>query len=378
MKTQTTPLSRQRWLFTTVSGLALAACMRTGDVVRPASADESPGAHQAAEVVRAPIPAEMAEQKPVPVLAGVRARGRLRCGVHPDWPGFSTSGTEPNRRDGFNIDLCRALAAAVLGDAQAIELVAVEPADSLPTLLRGEIDVLFYPNAWTLTRDAGLGLELPAIMYFERLAYLVRDDQAGDWDTSGMIRTCVRAGFLSEQAVAADLTARGVGFELLALPTERDVRAGLQSGDCSVAAGSETLLAGWQAAEPGIYERVLTESRLEPQGPVVAAGDEEWRDVVAWTMYALIEAEALGINQANVMEFAASQDPEVQRLLGTGDDDLGARLGLSSDYAFQEIQQVGSYEDIYIRHLIPLGIQRQASPNRTWVDGGLLFSPLFR
>jgi general L-amino acid transport system substrate-binding protein len=131
-------------------------------------------------------------------------------------------------------------------------------------------------------------------------------------------------------------------------------------------------------ADPSLYVILPDTISKEPLGPVVRANDSDWRDVVAWTVYAMIQAEELGINQANVDDFLASEDVTTQRLLGTGEDDLGALLGLPTDWAYQIIKQVGNYGDVYDRYITPLGISRADTLNALWTEGGLMYSPAFR
>lgn len=313
------------------------------------------------------------------LLDEVKSRGTLRCGVNSALPGFGSIDADGNNV-GFDVDFCRAIAAAVLGDANAVEFTTLNADQRFPALQGGEVDVLIRNTTWTLTRDADLGLDFTVTTFYDGQGYIVR---AGEFESvedmdGGTI--CVTSGTTTELNLADDFSRRGLDYTANVFSETADSFGTFTEGACDAYTSDKSQLASLASAEPNPSDYVILPDTIskEPLGPVVRANDSEWRDAVMWTIFTMIDAERLGINQSNIDDFTDSDNIEVQRLLGTGEEDLGALLGLPQDFGYQVISQVGNYADVYEANLTPIGIDREGSLNAHWTDGGLLYAPAFR
>jgi general L-amino acid transport system substrate-binding protein len=313
-------------------------------------------------------------------LAVVQERGSLKCGVNAGQPGFGSTDSAGNSV-GFDVDFCKAVAAAVLGDSTAVEFITLTADQRLPALQAGEIDVLIRNTTWTLSRDADLGLDFTVTTFYDGQGFVVRaaDGIASVEDLSGGT-VCVTSGTTTETNLADISETRGLNITPNVFAENPEAFGTFVEGACDAYTGDKSGLAGFVASVDNPADYVILSETIskEPLGPVVRANDSDWRDIVVWTVNAMLEAEEIGINQANVDEFLASDDVRVQRLLGTGDDDLGAMLGVSKDWAYQVIKQVGNYADVYDRHLTPIAISRPGTLNALWTEGGALYSPAWR
>jgi general L-amino acid transport system substrate-binding protein len=387
-------LFRNRWVIvalTVVVTLALlaacAAATQEPAAEEPAAEEEMPEEEAAAEEPAAAEPTEeMAEEETQPAaqeggstLDEVIARGTLKCGVNTDLFGFGYL-DDTGRNVGFDVEFCRAIAAAVLGDGEAVEFISLNADQRLPALQTGEIDVLIRNTTWTLTRDADLGLDFTVTTFYDGQGYMVRKGEFNSVEELDGGTICVTSGTTTEANLADDFAARGLTFTPQVFSETSDTNNTFVDGACDAETSDKSQLAGLRAASANPEDYVILPDTIskEPLGPVVRANDSDWRDAVMWTVFAMIEAEDLGVNQANVDDFLTSDDVRVQRLLGTGEDDLGALLGLPKDWAYQIISQVGSYADVYDAYLTPIGITREGSLNAHWTEGGLIYSPAFR
>lgn len=313
------------------------------------------------------------------LLDEVKARGVLKCGIHPELPGFSFIDAN-GVNQGFDVSFCRAIAAAVFGDATKVEFVQLNADQRFPAIQTGEIDVLIRNTTWTLTRDADLGLDFTVTNFYDGQGYAVR---AADFKSVADLNggtICVQSGTTTELNLADDFEARGLTYTPLVFAEASDTFAAFVAGQCDAFTSDKSQVAAFISAEPdpSIYVILPDTISKEPLGPVVRANDSDWRDVVVWTVYAMIQAEELGINKSNVDDFLTSDNVTVQRFLGTGEDDLGGLLGLNKDWAYQIIKQVGNYGDIYDQFLAPIGIAREGSLNALWTKGGLMYAPAWR
>jgi general L-amino acid transport system substrate-binding protein len=358
-------LFRNRWVIvalTVVVTLALlAAC---------AAATEEPAAEEEAEPVA---------QEGAGTLAEVMSRGVLQCGVNTDLSGFGSL-DDTGRNVGFDVEFCRAIAAAVLGDAEAVEFTSLNADQRFPALQTGEVDVLIRNTTWTLTRDADLGLDFTVTTFYDGQGYMVRDGEFASVAELDGGTICTTSGTTTEANLADDFAKRGLTYTPNVFSETADTNDAFVNGACDAETSDKSQLASLRAATANPEDYIILPDTIskEPLGPVVRANDSEWRDVVMWTVFAMIEAERLGINQANVDTFLDSDDIQVQRLLGTGEDDLGALLGLPKDFGYQVISQVGNYGDVYEQFLTPIGITREGSANAHWTEGGLIYAPAFR
>lgn len=331
----------------------------------------------------APAADEVAEEAPAAaeggLLAEVQARGALRCGVNSALPGFGAIDSDGNNV-GFDVDFCKAIAAAVFGDADAVEYIPLNADQRFPAIQAGEIDVLIRNTTWTLTRDTDLGADFTVVTFYDGQGYMVRAGEFESVEDLDGATVCVTSGTTTEANLADDFARRGLDYTPNVFSETADTHSTFVDGACDAETSDKSQLAGLRSAEPNPEDYVILPDTIskEPLGPVVRSGDSEWRDVVSWTVFAMIEAERLGVNQANVDDMMGSDNIEVQRLLGEGDNDLGALLGLPQDFAYQVISQVGNYADVYARHLEPIGITREGSANAHWTEGGLIYAPAYR
>lgn len=335
-----------------------------------------------AETGEEPAPEESAAEETgeaASLLEEVKARGVLKCGVNTDLFGFGYI-DEAGNNVGFDVDFCKAIAAAVLGDANAVEYVSLNADQRFPALQTGEVDVLIRNTTWTLTRDADLGLDFTVTTFYDGQGYMVREGEFASVDDMDGATVCVTSGTTTEANLADDFSLRGLNYTPNVFSETSDTHSTFVEGACDAETSDKSQLAGLRAASDNPEQYVILPETIskEPLGPVVRANDSDWHDVVMWTVFAMIEAERLGINQANVDSFLGSDDVAAQRLLGQGDTNLGELLGLPQDWGYQVIKQVGNYGDVYERYLTPIGITREGSANAHWTEGGLIYAPAFR
>jgi general L-amino acid transport system substrate-binding protein len=327
------------------------------------------------------------------LLAEVKERGTLNCGVNEAVPGFGLI-TEAGDFEGFDIDYCRVVAAAVLGDAEAVEFKPLTAEQRFTALQAGEIDVLIRNTTWTASRDGGEGATHLSTTFYDSGGMMVRADSPYESiDDMGGETICVLSGTTNEQVLASVFGARGIEHTPLTFEETDPLREAFLAERCGGWTSDLSQLAGiraqWPDTEGGPEAlRILDEPlSKEPLGPVVRDGDTEWADAVNWAILATIQAEEFEITSENVEEMANSDDPEIRRFLGSPvEEEEGAApapfdpgLGLPADFAVQVISQVGNYGEIYERHLgpeSPLGIERTL--NALWTDGGLHYAPPYR
>ncbi|HET6390750.1 amino acid ABC transporter substrate-binding protein [Hyphomicrobium sp.] len=313
-------------------------------------------------------------------LDTVRARGKVICGVADNEPGFS----DVNSRgtwSGLDVEFCSALAAAVLGNRDAVKYLSLNRGDRFKALQDGEVDVLLGATAWTLTRDTELGAHFAGVLYYDGQGFIIPRNHsiASVLELSGA-SICVLSGSSDEAAISDFFGARKMRYQLVTSDRWDDLVKTYANGGCTVLTGDMSLLAYEKGRLPNAAEQMLLPEMItkEPYGPAVRMGDENWFAVVRWTMMALIAAEEMNISSANVEASKGSPTHESRRFLGL-DADLGARLGLSRDWAYQIVKQTGNYGEIFERTLgqnSPLKLER--GPNNIWSKGGLMYAPPFR
>jgi general L-amino acid transport system substrate-binding protein len=321
------------------------------------------------------------------VLDTVRSRGSVICGVNDAVPGFGVT-TEAGDFEGFDIDFCRAIAAAVLGDADAVDLVPLTAEARFTALQSGEIDVLVRNTTWTATRDGGEGAAFATTTFYDGQGMMVRADSGfGSVDEMNNTVVCVLSGTTTELNLESQFSARGLSYEALTFEDNDTLREAFLADRCDGWTSDKSQLAAvrsaWPDGEGGPEALVVLDDTLskEPLGPAVRDGDSSWFDAVNWAVIATIQAEEFGVDSGNVDDLAASTDPdaepELARFLGIGGFDAG--LGLDADFAVNVVGQVGNYAEIYDRHVGPntgLGLER--GENALWTDGGLLYPPPYR
>ena len=320
---------------------------------------------------------------PSKVLMAVRKRGYVACGVNPGLPGFAYPDFRGAWR-GFDVDICRAVAAAVLGDASKVRFTPIGGPDRFGALQRGEIDILSRNTSWSFSRDAGLGLDFAATTYFDGQGFMAPKalGLTSAEELSGA-RICVQAGTASQDNLADFFRARGLTYKPVVVASEAEARRLYENDGCDVFTADISALAGSRSVlnNPGAHVILPDVISKEPLGPVVRQNDPVWADIVRWTVYATILGEELGLNSKTVVQAReTASDPQTRRLLGV-DGDYGALLGLNKDWAFQVIRQVGAYHEIFRRDVgADSALKLDRGLNALWSapKPGLLYAPPFR
>jgi len=317
------------------------------------------------------------------VLTAVRKRGYIACGVNPGLPGFAYPDFRGVWR-GFDVDFCRALAAAVLGDASKVKFTPINSEDRFSALQKGEIDVLSRNTSWSFSRDAGLGLDFAATTYFDGQGFLAPKalGLTSAQELSGA-RICVQAGAASQDNLADFFRARGLTYKPVVVASEAQARRLYETDGCDVFTADISALAGSRSVlnNPNAHVILPDVISKEPLGPVVRQNDPVWADIVRWTVYATILGEELGLTSKTVAQAReTASDPQTRRLLGL-DGDYGALLGLRRDWAYQVIRQVGAYHEIFRRDVgADSALKLDRGLNALWnaPKPGLLYAPPFR
>jgi general L-amino acid transport system substrate-binding protein len=332
-----------------------------------------------------PAPTGTAGATSAPVggrLAVVRNRGQLICGVNGSLPGFSFLDQTTSAYSGFDVDYCRALAAAVFGDPSKVEFRAVSAADRGPALQTGEVDVLIRNTTWTVGRDTSWGLFAPTTFY-DGQGMMVNSTQTDATTLEDLANAtiCVQSGTTTELNLTDQMRALNVPFEPLVFAEIDPTYAAYTEGRCDAVTSDRSQLVARRTAFTNPADHVLLDVVMskEPLGPVAPLNDDQWFNVVKWVVFATFEAEEQEITQANVSQQTSSTDPVVRRLLGVEQPELGTGLGLEPDWVVDVITAVGNYAEIYDRNLgpsTPFDLAR--GPNQLWTDGGLLYSPPYR
>ncbi|MEM9843678.1 MAG: amino acid ABC transporter substrate-binding protein [Pseudomonadota bacterium] len=312
----------------------------------------------------------------------VKARGTLNCGVTTGLVGFAAPDAN-GEWDGFDVGVCRAVAAAVLGDPAAVEFVPTTGKTRFTALASGEIDMLARNTTWTFSRDVDLKFEFVGINYYDGQGFMVPKElgvsSAKDLNEATV---CIQTGTTTELNLADFFRSNNITYEPVPIETNAEAQQQYLAGACDVYTTDASGLAATRAAfeDPAAHVLLPEIISKEPLGPLVRHGDNDWGDVVRWTLNALISAEELGVTSANIAEMAgaAGGNPEVNRLLGT-EGNLGEMLGLEADWAVKAISAGGNYGELFEKNIgenTPVGLARGL--NAQWTDGGLLYAPPFR
>ena len=322
--------------------------------------------------------AQMAQ--PGPTLSIVRARDLLICGTSTGAAGFSMPDSRGEYR-GIDNDICRAFAAAVLGDAAKIRWVPLTTNTRLTALQSGQIDVLARTVTWTQSRDTANGLNFTAVTFYDGQGFMLRRSanitRASELAGASI---CVVAGSTNELNLSDWARTNNIAYSPVVFEQNDEARRSYLAGRCDAYSTDASQLAGLRASFPNPAEHVILEDIIskEPHAPVVRHGDDQWFDIMRWTIFALLTAEELGITQANVESFLTSQNPEIRRLLGQAGDH-GPLMGVDRRWAYNAIRAVGNYGEIFERNLgggSPIGLQR--GMNGQWNRGGLMYAPPIR
>jgi len=312
-----------------------------------------------------------------PLLDGIKQRGTLRCGVQgPSNPGFGVPDAQ-GQWTGFNVDFCRGIASVIFNDATKFTIVPVTAQNRFAMIQAGQVDILTQNTTATQARDTQLRLNFPAITFYDSQGILVprRLNVTSARQLNGAT-ICVLPGTTNEQNLADFFRANNQRFTPVVIENRDDLRRTYAEGRCDGYSSDATTLAAQRRLLPVPDDHIVLPDALskEPLGIAVPHGDEEFRDIVAWTFYTLLNAEELGITQANVEQMAASStNPEIRRLLGV-EPGLGAGMGVNDRYAILLLRTVGNYGEIFERHLgpnTPLALPRGL--NRLWTQGGIMY-----
>ena len=314
-------------------------------------------------------------------LDDVKARGTLNCGVSTGLVGFAAPDAN-GEWQGFDVSVCRSVAAAVLGDSNAVEFVPTTGKTRFTALASGEVDMLARNTTWTFSRDVDLKFEFVGVNYYDGQGFMVPKDlgvgSAKDLDGATV---CIQTGTTTELNLADFFRANNISYEPVPIETNAEAQQQYLAGACDVYTTDASGLAATRATfeDPSAHVVLPEIVSKEPLGPLVRHGDNEWGDVVRWTLNALITAEELGVTSANMAEMAGgTNNPEINRLLGT-EGNLGEMLGLDADWAQRVLAVGGNYGEVFEKNIgeaTPIGLSRGL--NAQWTNGGLLYSPPFR
>jgi general L-amino acid transport system substrate-binding protein len=320
-------------------------------------------------------------------LDDVKAKGFIQCGVSQGLIGFSQP-DDQNNWTGLDVDFCKAVAAAVLGDATKVKYSPLSAKERFTALQSGAIDVLSRNSTWTMSRDTGLGLSFAGVTYYDGQGFMVPTKLGvkSALELNGA-SVCTQTGTTTELNLADYFKSNKMEYKIVAFEKNEEVLKAYQEGRCDVFTTDQSGLYSEILKFPTPADHMVLPEIIskEPLGPVVRQGDAQWFNIVKWTYYATLNAEELGVNSKNVDEMKASANPEIQRLLsvkvknpdGTdADNDFGKGLGLGPDWAYNIVKQVGNYAEIFDRNLAQLKIAR--GKNALWNAGGLQYAPPIR
>ena len=311
-------------------------------------------------------------------LEAVQKKGFVQCGVNTGLAGFS----QPDSRGvwkGIDVDVCRAIAAAVFGDASKVRYTPLTAQQRFTALQSGEVDVLSRNTTWTITRDTSLGLNFVGVNYYDGQGFMVpKKLNVKSAKQLNGATVCVQPGTTTELNLSDYFRANGMTFKPVVIEKLEEVLNAYFSGRCDVFTTDVSGLVSTRASRaPNPADHVILPEVIskEPLGPAVRHGDDKWFDVVKWSLFAMLEAEEMGISSKNVDQQAGSKDPAVQRFIGASGD-IGKMLGLDNRWALNIVTHVGNYGESFEANLKPLGFDRGL--NALWKDGGLMYAPPIR
>jgi len=315
-------------------------------------------------------------------LDDVKARGKLNCGVTTGLVGFAAPDAN-GVWEGFDVGVCRAVAAAIFGDPTAVNFVPTTGETRFTALASGEIDMLARNTTWTFSRDTDLGFDFVGVNYYDGQGFMVPKSlgvaSAKDLDGATV---CIQTGTTTELNLSDFFRSNGISYQPVPIQTNAEAQQQYLAGACDVYTTDASGLAATRATfeHPGDHVLLPEIISKEPLGPLVRHGDNDWGDIVRWTLNALISAEELGVTSANVAELSAAptNNPEINRMLGT-EGSLGDMIGLSANWAANAIAAGGNYGELFEKNIgenTPIGLARGL--NALWTNGGLIYSPPFR
>lgn len=313
-------------------------------------------------------------------LETVQERDSVRCGVNAAQPGFSSLDNN-DEYQGLDTEVCRAVAAAALGDASKVSFVPLNSVERFTALQAGEVDVLSRTTTWTSSRDTTLGLNFTGVTYYDGQAFMVASDlgvqSAKELDGAAV---CTQSGTTSELNLADYFKLHEMTYDAVVFDSPEQSIAGFEAGRCDVLSSDASQLYAQrlQLSDPTMAVVLPEVISKEPLGPAVRQGDDQWFNIVKWSLFAMINAEELGITSANIDDMLTSENPNVVRLLGQ-DGNYGEGMGLEADWAYNIISQVGNYAEIYDRTIgMDSDFNVARGLNALWSDGGIMYAPPIR
>ena len=311
-------------------------------------------------------------------LDSVRSKGYVQCGVNTGVAGFSAPDSKGVYK-GIDVDLCRAVAAAVFGDNTKVRYTPLTAQQRFTALQSGEVDILARNTTWTITRDTSLGLNFVGVNYYDGQGFMVhRKLNVKSAKQLNGATVCVQPGTTTELNLADYFRANKMTFKPVVIEKLEEVLNAYFAGRCDVFTTDHSGLVsvrGSRAPNPADHIILPEIIYKEPLGPAVRHGDDRWFDIVKWTLFAMIEAEEMGLTSKNIDQQASSTNPAIQRIVGSSGD-VGKMLGIDNKWAYNIIKQVGNYGESFDANLKPLGFERGL--NRQWTQGGLMYAPPIR
>ena len=310
-------------------------------------------------------------------LKQTQKKGFVRCGVSQGLPGFSNADAAGNWT-GVDVDVCRAVAAAVLGDSNKVKFTPLSAKERFTALTSGEIDILSRNTTWTLSRDADIGLTFVGVNFYDGQGFMVRKNSGitSVNDFQDGISACTNIGTTTELNMRDFFNSKGISYTPVAFEKADEVVAAYDSGRCDTYTTDKSGLAAQRTKMSNPDEHMVLPETIskEPLGPVVRQGDSVWEDIVRWSLNVMIEAEEYGITSANADSMKTSNNPAIKRLVGA-EGELGAAFGLDNEWNYRIITQVGNYGESYKRNIADTGILPDRGPNQLWTKGGILYVP---
>ena len=313
-------------------------------------------------------------------LRTVKNRGEVVCGVSQGLPGFSNPDNQGSWT-GIDVDICRALAAAIFGNPKAVKYTALSAKERITALQSGEVDLLARNTTWSMHRDTALGVDFAAVNYYDGQGFMVRKElgvrSAKELDGATL---CTNQGTTTELNAADYFRANGMKYDMVAFEKADEAIAAYNTGRCDAYTTDHSALYAQRLklTVPKAHMVLPEIISKEPLSPVVRQGDDVWADIVQWSHYATVAAEELGVTSKNIDRMKSSKNPSIRRLLGL-DGTFGDNLGIRQDWAYQIVRHVGNYGEIFERNIgvnTPLGIKRGL--NALWTKGGLQYAPPIR
>lgn len=310
-------------------------------------------------------------------LEEVRSKGYVQCGVHTGLIGFAAP-NDAGEYEGFDVDVCRAVAAAIFGDGDAVQYTPTNATERFTALQSGEIDMLSRNTTWTLSRDTSLGFNFAGVNYYDGQGFMINSANLEGINSALQLSgaaICVQTGTTTELNLADFFRANNMEYNPVVFQGFDETNAAYEAGRCDAYTTDQSGLIALRLTLANPDDHVVLPEIIskEPLGPAVRQGDDEWFNIVRWTLMAMIQAEESGITQDNLEEMMNSDNPDIRRILGQeADSSIGAGLGLDNEWVVNIVREVGNYGEVFDRHLAPIGVPRGL--NALWTDGGLMYA----